>query len=269
MSLKDLYLSIIFLSYTLCLLFYHNAFQAGMEFGMKIFKAYKLLSVLFFFQCIVLLTGCNKIIDWGKANFKQAAKYGQDFVKRAKPYLRSTIVYKQFTTIARFDTLFLTDQVRTLYVDYHKVSHGLAAEQESVMRKRLMHENKLYVSFYVVASQKEHSYATNKALFTGSYQKESDILGSKDASFNVYMKVGSAQYYPESIKVVDLPLEYKNIFSDVLDQFSTVYLVRFAMQNSQGHAIFEPMKKYNVALKFTSAVYQVESVWNNLIYTRA
>lgn len=230
--------------------------------------ARRIFTVVTLFQFIFLLSGCNKIVDWGKANFEQASKYAQDFIRAAQVFIRSNVIYDEFTIVATFDTLFLTDQMRMLFVDYHKQHHGLTDEQESIMRKRLINENKYFISFYVVATQKQHIYENDKTLFTGSYQKNSEILGSKDATWNIRMKVGNKEYLPESIRIADLPMEFRAFFGTRLDQFSYVYLVRFAVQDAQGHLIFEPGKKYNVVLKYTSAIYKAEALWRNMVYTK-
>lgn len=239
-----------------------------MELNMKNLSASLWLRVLISFECIFLLSGCNKIIDWGKSNFAQAPVYAQDFVKAAQTYLRSTLVYSQFTTVANFDAIFLTDQMRMLYIDYHKKCHGLSAEQESLMRTRMLNENKYFISFYVIAAQKEHLYNSRKALFTGTYQKQTDVLGSKYASWAISMIVDKKEYIPESIRIVDLPMEYRNFFGDRLSQFNSTYLVRFAVKDPQGDPIFESFKKYKVLLKFTSSDYQVDLIWKNMMYSK-
>ena len=235
---------------------------------MKILIARRLLNLMMLFQCIFLLSGCNKIIDWGKSNFAQAHQYSQDFIRSAQSFIRSTIVYHQFTTVATFDAIFLTDQMRMLFVDYHRQCHGLTSEQELTMRKRLVNENKYFISFYVIGAQKEHIYETPKTLFTGSYQKQTELLGFKDAAWNVRMVVGNKEFIPESIRTVDLPVEFRSFFGNRFDQFSSTYLVRFAVHDADNQPIFQPSKKYNVMLKYTSSDYQVDMKWRNMVYTR-
>ncbi len=239
-----------------------------MELGMKKFKVMLWLQILISLECILLLSGCNKIIEWGKQNFEQAPKYCEDFVKAAHPFLRSKIVYSQFETVACFDALFLTDDMRMLYMDYHKKFHSLTSSQESLMRTRTINENKYFISFYVLALQKEHLYESTKSLFTGTYQKQSELLGTKHSSWNVSMLVGNQEYIAESIRIVDLPMEYRNFFGKQCHQFNTAYLVRFDLKDSLGNIIFEPFKKYKVTLRLKSAEYQVELLWKNIVYCK-
>lgn len=226
------------------------------------------LSICFLVQCIVFLSGCNKIIDWGKSNFRQATRYSQNFISAAQHYIRSLIMYNEFTTIATFDAIFLTDHMRMLYVDYHNKCHGMTSEQEDSMRKRLINENKYYISFYVIGTQKEHIYNTNKALFTGEYLKQPEILGLKDCAWNVRMLVNGKEYMPESIRVIDLPIEFNNFFGHRISQFTTAYIVRFPINNSAGKPVIESHKKYNVVLRFTSRDYEDDMEWKNVVYSK-
>lgn len=170
---------------------------------------------------------------------------------------------------ATFDAIFLTDQMRMLYVDFHKQFHGLTLEQESIMRQRLINENKYFVSFYVIGSQKEHLYDSGKALFTGVCQKYTEFLGTKDSSWNISLIVGDKKYYPESVRAIDLPMEYRACFGIKWNQFNNAYLVRFAVQDPTNRPIFEPFKKYNVTLKITSPLFESDAmVWKNIVYTK-
>jgi hypothetical protein len=226
------------------------------------------LRLSFLLVSIIFLTGCNKIIDWGKTTFEQTPIYSENFIKAAQPYIRSKPVYSQFSTVAMFDAIFLTDAMRMLYVDYHTKVSSLNAEQESLMRARMHNENKYFVSFYVVGYQKEHLYNTCRALFTGTNHKQGELFAGKDASWQVTMLVNGKEYIPESVRVVDLPMEYRECFGDRLSQFNTTYLVRFAVSDPQSHPIFQPLKKYQVSLRFTSALYRTELVWKNMLYSK-
>ena len=226
------------------------------------------LKILISIECIFLFSGCNKIIDWGKKNFAQTQPYANDFVRAAQPYLRSSIVYYEFTTEATFHAIFLTDQMRMIFVDYHKQCYGLNPEQELMTRKRMINENKYFVSFYVIGEQKEHIYDTGRSLFNGNYQKQTELLGSKDATWNVTMRVGNKEYAAESIRVVELPMEFRNFFGKNLDQFCSTYLVRFPIQDAHERLIFEPSKKYNVTLHFVSPIYQTDMTWKSIVYSK-
>ena len=236
---------------------------------MKMFRVRQWLKMALPLECMLFLSGCNKVVNWGKSNFAQTKRYSEDFTKASQAFIRSTFVYSQFTMAATFDAIFLTDQMRMLFVDYHKRFHGLNSEQEATLRQRLLNENKYFISFYVIGFQKEHLYDSGKALFTGVYQKFSDFLGTKDSSWNISMLVGDKKYYPESVRAVDLPMEYRSCFGIKLNQFNTTYLVRFAVQDPASKPIFEPFKKYNVKLCITSPLFESDAMeWHNIVYTK-
>lgn len=214
----------------------------------------------------IALSGFTKIIDWGKENFKQAVRHEQPYVKSAQPFIRNLKVYDQFTIVATFEVMLLTDQMRMLYVDYFKKEHPMSREQEATLRQRQINENRYFISMYVIGSQKEHAYLTNKALFTGEYQKATEMLKGADAMWNITLVVGGRQYTPESIRMVELPVEYRQCFGSDFSQFSTSYLVRFSALDVQGKNIFSPDRQSSVVVRFSSPVYQADATWKPLFY---
>jgi len=222
---------------------------------------------MWFLPICLMVLNCCKIVNWGKENFRQTSQYSQKFIHSAKTFIRSIKVYDQFSTAATFDVMLLSDSMRQLYVDYFKKSHGLSDDQEEIKRQHQKNENKYFISFYVVATQKERLYTTNKALFSGEYQIASDdILGQKDSEWSVRMIVGGREYYPESIQSVELPIEYRQLFGFAFNQFSTVYLVRFSTKDKKNEPILEFNKKSSIILRFSSSLYQTDISWKNILY---
>ena len=80
------------------------------------------------------------------------------------------------------------------------------------------------------------------------------------------MIVGGRQYAPESIRVVDLPVEYRQFFGSDFSQFSTSYLVRIAAVDGKGNYIFSPDRKSSVVIRFSSPLYQADATWSHLQY---
>jgi len=249
------------------MLFCHKILKQD-EVIMKLQKAHALFRMVVFIQCIVLISGCNKIIDWGKQNFKQAVEHSQDLVAQVQPYIKSTIAYIQFATVAEFSVLLLNDQVRLLYVDFHKRYHGLTPEQESLMLQRVLNENKYFISFYVVGSQPDNVYESNKSLFTGEYQKLGALLGDKEATWHMRLQIGNKQYLPESIKVVELPVEYRHFFGSRYSQFKSVYLVRFDARDPQGFPLFSPRELHTFSLRFYSSLCKTDVSWEKCLYSK-
>lgn len=224
------------------------------------------ICVLFFIQFIAFTSGCNKIVEWGKENFKQTERYNDGIVKHMVPYIRSAIVYNQLETIADFTAMFLTDSARMLYVDYYINKHTITKEKEAIIRQRLLNENKYYVSFYVVCSQSEHSYPDNMSLFTGRYYKNATMLGEKDSEWEVSLHVDGKDFVPDSIRVVELPIEYQHFLGAHYSQFKSIYLVKFDALDDQDHEILTS-GSHAITLKFSSARYKTELHWDDVTYT--
>jgi len=231
---------------------------------MKHSKTYILLQGILLIQCILFISGCT-ILDWGKKNFKQAERYERDIVQKVAPYVKSTIVYQQLSTIATFDALFLTDKMRMMYVDYYTKRHLVSSEKESIMRQRLLNENKYYISFYVVGAQTENLYVSSHALFTGEYHKQASLLGEKDAEWQLYMKVDGKEYAPDSIRVVELPIEYQHFLASRYSQFKSVYLVKFDSVDQYDQEILSE-GMHDVSLTLVSPRYKAQLEWNNVEY---
>ena len=220
------------------------------------------------FMCFLLVSGCNKIIDWGQQNFKQAQKHSYDIVEEVQKNLKSTIAYNQLATMAQFDVLCLTDQVRLLYVMYHKRCQGLTLDEENMMIQRVLNENKYFISFYIVGSQPDNFYESNKALFTGEFQKQESLLGDDKATWHVRLKINEKEYFPVTIKVVDLPIEFRHFFGHKYSQFKTAYQVRFNAQDENGHPLLKPRHLNNFSLIFKSAFCQADIVWEKYLYNK-
>lgn len=229
-------------------------------------KFCKYSSIFICIQFIVFTTGCNKIVEWGKENFKQTDRYNEGIVKHMQPYIRSMIVYDQVTTVADFTALFLTDAARMLYVDYYIQKHTTSKEKESLMRQRLLNENKYYISFYVVGSQSEKTYPSNHSLFTGRYHKNQSLLGEKDSEWQVTLSVNDKVYVADAIRTVELPIEFQHFLGSHYSQFKSIYLVRFDSLDESDHEILKS-GYHAVSLQFTSACYKAELVWKNVVYT--
>jgi hypothetical protein len=215
------------------------------------------------FSAFFIFCGFNTIYEWGKENFKQAPRHDQDFIKQGKKHIRTVNVYNGLTIEAQFHTLLLTDGARMLYVDYHGNNRGFSSEQIKGLKQRQINENRNFISMYVVAWNREREYTNSKSLFTGEGVKTGSILKGEDALWNVSLIVGGKRYLPETIKVVDIPLEYQMFFAEHLNLFSNVYLVRFAAKDSQNNYIF-PQDKCSAVIDFCSPRYRVQAIYKGI-----
>lgn len=205
----------------------------------------------------------NRILAWAEENFKQAEQHDHDYTQRAKKFIRNLKVYNKLSIIATFDVMFLTDEARMLFVDYHGKIQGLSFDEIQTLYNRQINENKYFVSAYVIAWHNEFTYETSKSLFTGEYHKNSNILKGDDALWNVSLILGGRRYLPETIKVVEMPVEYQKFFGPCCNQFATTYLVRFAAKDKYNNYIFTD-QKCSPIIRFSSPTYKVDAIWKNI-----
>lgn len=205
----------------------------------------------------------NRILAWAEENFRQAEQHQHDYIKRAKEFIRNLKVYDMLSLKASFDVMLLTDQARMLFVDYHGKNQGLTFEEMQILSQRQINENKYFISAYVIAWHDEYSFPNSKALFTGAYQKTPNILKGDDALWNVSLIVGGRKYLPETIKIVEMPLEYQKMFGPSCNQFATTYLVRFAAKDKFNNYIFTDQKSSPI-LRFSSPTYKIDAIWKNI-----
>ena len=164
--------------------------------------------------CLLAFTGCTKIVDWAKGNFKQAEQYAKEYAAPVQDYFRSSSSYNFFTSVSDFTALFLSHQVRKSYVNYYAHRHSLDLDEKKLLFYRLMDENKNYLSFYLVGNGPVATYSSGRAYFTGGYTKQGTLLGTKDSVWKIFLNVDGKEYSPHHVKLTTLPLEYKYFFGD-------------------------------------------------------
>src|SRR5437762_11661542 len=93
------------------------------------------IHVLYSIALLLLLPSCGRIIDWGERNFMQAPSL-QAQITQAQEYIRSVTMYDQLSTRARFDVLWLSDDVRINYANLYALKFGKTEEQKKVFLRR-------------------------------------------------------------------------------------------------------------------------------------
>ncbi len=190
---------------------------------------------------LLLLSGCGRIVDWGKGNFKQAEKikFG---LKPARRDLKSVTVYDQLTTVAMFNVLWLSDTVRTTYVDLNALKYGKTPEQKRATLRRQLAENTHFITFYVAVP----------------YEL---VLGDKNSRWSISLDIDGKSYLPIETKIIDLNPEYKSIFGKKFTRFKNAYMVRFDAKDVQERPLItsdtEQLKLY-----FRSTKKEVILSWN-------
>lgn len=161
-----------------------------------------------------LMTSCVKYYDLVKSEFPQGTSR-PDKRDEAAQYRRSAVVYNQFETQAIFDALWLSDQLRTAYVDLYADKRGLDRDAKQQMLKRQLEENKHWILFYVLADVRDKVYAA---------------LHEQNAAWTLSVKIDNYKtLVPDSIKEVDLEPEYQLLFGKTFSLFKTAYLITFPL----------------------------------------
>lgn len=138
-------------------------------------------------------------------------------------YIRSLHIYDQFQTVAHFDALWLSDEIRTRYAELYADKRQLCPDRYHAFLRRQMEENQHFISFYVLA------------VIPGDLNHA--LLPEKNALWSVVLEVDGATYQPSEVKVVDLPPEYFFMFGKLWTRFKVPYLVKFDVHDVNGNPI--------------------------------
>ena len=185
-----------------------------------------------FLMCVAsgglfLLTSCVKYYDVVKSEFPQGEKQ-PDKRDIAYKYRRTGMVYDEFETKAAFNALWLSDQLRTSYVDVFAHKRGLDNEAKEELLKRQLEENKFWMSFYVLADIRDKTYVS---------------LSDKNAFWTLYAQLDDGnRLLPELIKEVDLEPEMQLFLGRAFNLFKAAYLVKFSIKSD----VAEKLEKGNI-----------------------
>jgi hypothetical protein len=197
----------------------------------------------YMFLCIILCTipSCTRIFDWGKDSLFQGTtvEIPDETIKRN---MRSIALYDQFSTCAIFDALYLSDEVRTAYVDVHAHKLGKVDAQKKLFLRRQLEENNYFISFYVLSL----------------YEKP---LGEPTSEWNVLLRIGDILYQPLEVKTVELSPEYEKLFGKLLTRFKVVYMVKFQATDIDGNYLITQDTR-QIELHFRSVHKAAHVVWD-------
>src|SRR5579863_8093020 len=166
--------------------------KGNMKVPMNIYKEYLL------FVLLLLLPGCGRVIDWVEDSFKQAPLLETQCGVSEK-YIKSITLYDQFTTRAKFDALWLSDEVREFYVDLFTLKFGKTVEQKKALLRRQLEENNHFISFYVLSL----------------YEAP---LGDPMSEWALFLHIDGKNYSPIEMKTVELSPEYVCLFGKKLNR---------------------------------------------------
>ena len=188
-----------------------------------------------------LLPSCSKLVDWGKDTFPQGEQLDVDLTP-AQSYIQSVTVYDQFTTRAKFDALWLSDEVRTIYSDLYSSKYGRTEEQRKSFLRRQLEENKHFISFYILSL----------------YEMP---LGDQNSQWSVFLRIDEKNYAPMEIKSIDLSTEYVLIFGKRFNRFKVAYQCKFDAKDIDDQLLISTQIS-NIALYFRSVKKETTLVWH-------
>jgi hypothetical protein len=190
----------------------------------------------------LLLPNCGpRIIDWGKKTFIQAPSF-QASIEAAQKYIRSVTFYDQLTTRARFDVLWLSDDVRINYTDLFALKFAKTEEQRKTFLRRQLEENNHFITFYVL-SLYDHP------------------LGDSHSEWALFLRIDDKDYAPIEIKSIELSSEYIHIFGKKYNRFKVPYSVKFDAKNIDDQFLISPETR-RITLHCRSVISEVTFVWN-------
>ena len=225
---------------------------------------YRYITIILFMQCLLFLPSCT-ILQWSAKTFRQADRIPAEFSEKMNKFIQTSVIYDQFSSIAEFTALFLTDEARMLYADYFFHRNFKTEDEQDLSRQRLLTENDYYITFYVIGYQPAVIYPTDRSLFFGQYQVQGPLLGSADAKWKVSLLVDGKEYGPCDVRSVQLPVEYQYFFGRHWSQFKTAYKVRFDYRDQNGQQVM-PMGHHHVELKFSSVIFDARLEWTDVAY---
>lgn len=190
---------------------------------------------------LLLLPSCGRMIDWGTKTFDQAPSLDSS-VTVAQKYIRSVTSYDQLATRARFDALWLSDDVRTNYASLYALKFGKTEEQKKIFLRRQLEENNHFISFYILSL---HEYP----------------LGDPHSDWTLFLTIDDRHYAPIEIKTVELTPEYIYIFGKKNNRFKVPYSVRFDAKDINDQYLITPETK-KITLHCRSLQTEVTFVWD-------
>jgi|SRR5581483_6138292 len=175
--------------------------KGNMKVALRMFKKYFLCVLL------LLLPGCGRMVDWMKDSFQQIP-FLDTQCDTVEKYSKSITLYDQLTTKAKFDVMWLADEVRALYVDLFALKFGKTIEQKKTLLRRQLEENNHFISFYVLSL----------------YEVP---LGDSLSEWALFLQINDKNYAPIEIKTVELSPEYMCMFGKKFNRFKVAYSVKF------------------------------------------
>lgn len=192
---------------------------------------------------LLLLPGCGgSLVDYVKETFPQGNEY-KNQKGLIKDYFRSINIYDQFDTLALFGSLWLSDEIRTLYADIYADMLGKDSDARDTYLRRQLQENDHFISFYVLSNNKVS-------------------LSERPFPWVLYLEIDGKKYSPAQVKSVELSVEYKMLLAQCLNQHKQAYEVKFDRNDVTGNDVLSAGVAHTMKLFFSGPSRYAFAQWN-------
>ncbi len=203
-----------------------------------------ILTYMLVLASLFQLSGCSRILRWGKYTFCQAHTISVD-ISPAYAYVRTLRLYDQFNTVAIADVIWLSDTVRTVYADLYSCQRCKSPEHRQAFLRRQLQENNHFITFYVLMPKDS---------------VPSFSFGTTFGIWSVTLVINGTCFSPREVKAVDLAPEYQRIFGNRYNRYKSAYLIQFDACNLEGHTLISPVST-TIHLVFKSIYYSMCATW--------
>lgn len=200
--------------------------------------------IIFVSLMVLLLPGCTRYYGWALTIMKQGQPV-DTYINIVMQYIRSEHVYDGFKTLAHFDVLWLSDEVRTVYSLVRAQKRCLTQNEYNNLLQEELDLNKKFISFYVLSAIR-HNYG-------------SDLLDSENAEWSMCLCVEDTVYKPISIEEVELGPEITLFFGKRYTVFKNIYQVNFDAKDSRDNSILATAG--NLTLCFNRVDRKISLTW--------
>jgi hypothetical protein len=203
-------------------------------------KYVKVVQQILLTTLLIVLSGCTPMIEWGKKAFYQGELIELD-IDVVRSYIRSISAYDQFSTIARFDALWLSPEVRKIYTELLVRTTGQSEDQKKVVLIRQQDEMKHFIMFYILSPY-------------------NITLGEANSYWTLFLSVDGISYHPIEIKVIELNQIYRAFFGERQMRFCISYQVKFDALTIENKPIINEQTK-EIILYFRSLDKELTLQW--------
>lgn len=194
----------------------------------------------------LLLPGCIKYYELSTTEFPQGDEITPQSVL-TENYVRSIKIYNQFETVALFDILWLSSDVRTYFANRFCTKRGKDLESHKAIESRQLEETNHWVGFYVLSDIRTRNQTS---------------LKEKNAAWTMHLTINDKiKLEPISITEVELEPEYLALFGHRFNNFKSIYLVKFPAYDLDGKP-YITIPKPSLVLTVCGPKREGKAVWN-------